>query len=494
MIVPVILSGGAGTRLWPLSRELYPKQLLPLVGEHTMLQETLLRLEGLPDMGAPLVVCNEAHRFLAAEQLRAIGQHPAAIILEPVGRNTAPAVALAALQATADGGDPLLLVLPADHVIRDAAALRRAIAAGAGPAVQGALLTFGIVPTAPETGYGYIRAGEPLKGNSAESNLTVNPSERHSALSTQDSALEVYSVAEFVEKPNLATAERYVQSGDYYWNSGMFLFRASVFLAELERYAPLMLAACRQAWAGRVADLDFTRLEAAAFAACPADSIDYAVMEKTARAAVIPLSAGWSDVGSWSALWEVGEGCEAGNVCHGDVINIGAQNSYLYAGSRLLAAIGISDLVVVETSDAVLVASKDRVQEVKQVVERLKAMGRNEHLLHRRVNRPWGAYEGLDAGDGFLVKRITVNPGASLSLQRHRHRAEHWVVVRGTARIVCGEDILTRTANQSVYIPIGAVHRLENPGEAPLEIIEVQTGDYLGEDDIERLEDNYGRS
>jgi len=291
----------------------------------------------------------------------------------------------------------------------------------------------------------------------------------------------------------LATAECYVQSGDYYWNSGMFLFRASVFLAELERYAPLMLAACRRAWAGRVADLDFTRLDAAAFAACPADSIDYAVMEKTARAAVIPLSAGWSDVGSWSALWEVGEGCEAGNVCHGDVINIGAQNSYLYAGSRLLAAIGISDLVVVETSDAVLVASKDRVQEVKQVVERLKAMGRNEHLLHRRVNRPWGAYEGLDAGDGFLVKRITVNPGASLSLQRHRHRAEHWVVVRGTARIVCGEDILTRTANQSVYIPIGAVHRLENPGEAPLEIIEVQTGDYLGEDDIERLEDRYGR-
>ena len=304
----------------------------------------------------------------------------------------------------------------------------------------------------------------------------------------------VYAVAEFVEKPNLATAECYVQSGDYYWNSGMFLFRASVFLVELERYAPLMLAACRRAWAGRVADLDFTRLEAAAFAACPADSIDYAVMEKTARAAVIPLSAGWSDVGSWSALWEVGEGCEAGNVCHGDVINIGAQNSYLYAGSRLLAAIGISDLVVVETSDAVLVASKDRVQEVKQVVERLKAMGRNEHLLHRRVNRPWGAYEGLDAGDGFLVKRITVNPGASLSLQRHRHRAEHWVVVRGTARIVCGEDMLTRTANQSVYIPIGAVHRLENPGEAPLEIIEVQTGDYLGEDDIERLEDNYGRS
>ncbi len=491
MIVPVILSGGAGTRLWPLSRELYPKQLLPLVGEHTMLQETLLRLTGLPDLLAPLVVCNEAHRFLAAEQLRAIGQHPAAIILEPVGRNTAPAVAVAALQATAGGGDPLLLVLPADHVIRDAAALRRAIAAGVGPAEQGALLTFGIVPTAPETGYGYIRRGE-RRGAGDENNQPLEE-EGFSRIAALVSDFNVYSVAEFVEKPDLETALNYIESGDYFWNSGMFLFRASVFLAELERYAPLMLAACRRAWAGRVADLDFTRLDAAAFAACPADSIDYAVMEKTARAAVIPLSAGWSDVGSWSALWEVGEGCAAGNVCHGDVINIGAQNSYLYAGSRLLAAIGISDLVVVETADAVLVASKDRVQEVKQVVERLKAMGRNEHLLHRRVNRPWGAYEGLDAGDGFLVKRITVNPGASLSLQRHRQRAEHWVVVRGTARIVCGDDILTRTANQSVYIPIGAVHRLENPGEAPLEIIEVQTGDYLGEDDIERLEDRYGR-
>jgi mannose-1-phosphate guanylyltransferase/mannose-6-phosphate isomerase len=482
MIVPVILSGGAGTRLWPLSRELYPKQLLPLVGERTMLQETLLRLEGLADMAPPLVVCNEAHRFLVAEQLRAIDRTPQAIILEPVGRNTAPAVALAALQALSDGADPLLLVLPADHVIRDAAAMRRVIGVGTGAAAGGALLTFGIVPTTPETGYGYIRvvrtshrAGSGKQGATAADPAT-------------------YAVAEFVEKPDRVTAERFLQSNEYFWNSGMFLFRASVFLEELARHAPLMLAACRRAWAGRTADLDFTRLDAELFAACPANSIDYAVMEKTARAAVIPLDAGWSDVGSWSALWEVGEANTAGNVRRGDVIDIDVENSFLYAGSRLVAAIGLKDLVVVELADAVLVAAKDRVQDVKRVVEHLKGMGRSEHLLHRRVNRPWGTYEGLDAGDGFLVKRITVNPGASLSLQRHRQRAEHWVVVRGTARIVCGDDILTRTANQSVYVPIGTVHRLENPGASLLEIIEVQTGDYLGEDDIERLEDNYGRS
>lgn len=475
-IVPVILSGGVGTRLWPLSRELYPKQLLPLVGENTMLQETLLRLNGLSDLLAPLVVCNEAHRFLVAEQLRAIGQSPQAILLEPVGRNTAPAIALAALQATAGGADPLLLVLPADHVIRDADELRRVITAGTRSAESEALLTFGIIPTGPETGYGYIRTGK----------VFAQPP----APSLQPPILEVL---QFVEKPDHATAERYLDSGDYLWNSGMFLFRASVFLKELEQHAPRMMAACRLAWEGRVADLDFTRLDAAAFAACPADSIDYAVMEKTTRAAVIPLDAGWSDVGSWSALWEAGNGCEAGNVRFGDVVDIETENSYLYAGSRLVAAIGLKDTVVVELADAVLVAAKDRVQDVKLVVERLKSMGRHEHLLHRRVNRPWGTYEGLDAGDGFLVKRITVNPGASLSLQRHRHRAEHWVVVRGTARIVCGDDILTRTANQSVYIPIGSIHRLENPGETLLEIIEVQTGGYLSEDDIERLDDSYGR-
>ncbi len=479
-ISPVILSGGAGTRLWPLSRELYPKQLLPLVGEQTMLQETLLRLEGLPEMQPPLVVCNEAHRFLVAEQLRAIHIFPAAILLEPVGRNTAPAVAVAALQATATGDDPLLLVLPADHVIRDADALRQAILVAVGPADAGALLTFGIVPKTPETGYGYIKKG-------ANSEFRIQDSEGDPA------KLGVFDVAEFVEKPDRQTAEKYLASGNYLWNSGMFLFRASVFLEELSMQAPEMLSACRRAWEGRGSDLDFTRIDTDAFVSCPSDSIDYAIMEKTERAAVVPLDAGWSDVGSWSALWEVGNGSEDGNVRHGDVIDIAVENSYLYADSRLVAAIGLKDVVVVEMPDAVLVAAKDRVQDVKRVVEHLQLLGRSEHLLHRRVNRPWGTYEGLDAGDGFVVKRITVNPGASLSLQRHRHRAEHWVVVHGTARVICGEDILTRTANQSVYVPIGTIHRLENPGETLLEIIEVQTGDYLEENDIERLEDRYGR-
>lgn len=478
MIVPVVLSGGAGTRLWPLSRELYPKQLLPLLGEKTMLQETLLRLEGLEGLAPPLVVCNEAHRFMVAEQLRLI-DHAATILLEPVGRNTAPAVALAALQATAQGADPLLLILPADHAIRDAAALCTAITAGIPHAQEGALLTFGIVPSAPETGYGYMRAGKPLQGLTQPLSPPRQP--------------PVLEVVQFVEKPDLATAQQYLHSGEYFWNSGMFLFRACAYLAELEQQAPAMLAACRRAFAGKVVDLDFLRLDAEAFAACPADSIDYAVMEKTNRAAMVPLAAGWSDVGSFAALWAAGTADDQGNVCYGDTISIDARASYLYAGSRLLAAVGVSDLVVVETADAVLVAAKDRVQDVKKVVDHLKAAGREEHLLHRRVNRPWGNYEGVDAGDGFLVKRITVNPGASLSLQRHRQRAEHWVVVRGTARIVCGEDILTRTANQSVYIPIGALHRLENPGAERLEIIEVQTGSYLGEDDIERLEDRYGR-
>jgi mannose-1-phosphate guanylyltransferase/mannose-6-phosphate isomerase len=484
MIIPVVLSGGAGTRLWPLSRELYPKQLLPLVGEQTMLQETVLRLGGLAGLGAPLVVCNEAHRFMVAEQLRQVGQAADSVILEPLGRNTAPAVAVAALQATAGGADPLLLVLPADHVIRNAAALCAAVESGVPAAAAGALLTFGIVPTAPETGYGYIRRGaEHRKGAASGRGVSALPS------STQI----VYDVAEFVEKPDRATAEKYVASGDYYWNSGMFLFRASTYLAELEMHAPQMLAACRLAWQGRVADLDFTRLDAGAFAACPADSIDYAVMEKTSHAAVIPLAAGWNDVGSWAALWEVGAVEGDGNVCHGDVIEVDCANSYLYGGSRLVAGIGLQDMVVVETSDAVLVAAKERVQDVKRVVERLKEQQREEYLLHKRVNRPWGAYEGLDSGHGFLVKRITVNPGASLSLQRHKHRAEHWVVVRGVAEVTCENVVQTLNANQSIYIPLGDKHRLANPGDTILEIIEVQTGAILSEDDIERFEDNYGR-
>lgn len=470
MIVPVILSGGAGTRLWPLSRELYPKQLLPLVGEQTMLQETVTRLRGLAGLGAPLVVCNESHRFLVAEQLRAIGVNPSAIVLEPVGRNTAPAVAVAALLAGAGGEDPILLVLPADHVITDSAALRAAVQAGVALAEEGRLLTFGIVPDKPETGYGYIRAGAPL------------------------GPVKAYAVAEFKEKPDLQTAEGYLASGNYYWNSGMFLFRASTFLAELERFAPQMLTACRKAVAGAARDLDFTRLDGEAFAACPGNSIDYAVMEKTAAAAVIPLAAGWSDVGSWSALWEVGARDADGNVVKGDVLTKDVRNCYLHASTRMVAAVGVEDHVIVETGDAVLVASRDRVQDVKAIVEQLKLRKRDEALLHRRVNRPWGAYECIDAAERFQVKHITVNPGATLSLQMHHHRAEHWIVVRGTARVTCDDKVLTLSENQSTYIPLGVTHRLENPGKIPLELIEVQSGSYLGEDDIVRFEDNYGRS
>jgi mannose-1-phosphate guanylyltransferase/mannose-6-phosphate isomerase len=475
MIVPVILSGGAGTRLWPLSRELYPKQLLPLVGDKTMLQDTVLRLGSLADLGAPIVVCNDAHRFMVAEQMRQIDCEPESIILEPVGRNTAPAVVLAALQATVNGDDPLLLVLPADHVIQDAAALCATIVAGAQSASVDALLTFGIVPTGPETGYGYIRRSE------------------KPAPSPQSPVSDLYDVLKFVEKPDLTTAEGYIATGEYYWNSGMFLFRASTYLRELESHAPEMLTACRNAWATKESDLNFTRLDAEVFAKCPSDSIDYAVMEKTDRAVVLPLDAGWSDVGSWSALFDVGSRDAEGNVCHGDVVAVDTRDTYIHAGSRLVATVGLEDVVVVETADAVLVAARARVQNVKQVVEHLKQVGREEHLLHRRVNRPWGAYEGLDAGDGFLVKRITVNPGARLSLQSHQHRAEHWVVVRGTAQVTCGEEVLECTANQSVYIPIGERHRLENLGEDVLEIIEVQSGSYLSEDDIERLDDLYGR-
>lgn len=472
MIVPVILSGGAGTRLWPLSRELYPKQLLPLAGERTMLQETLRRLEGTDNLAAPLVVCNENHRFMVAEQLRAIALTPAAILLEPVGRNTAPAVAVAAMRALADGSDPLLLVLPADHVIRDAEALRRTVSAAASATEKGGLITFGIVPDGPETGYGYIRRGAPL------------PNPRS----------ELFAVAAFVEKPALETARAYVDSGEYYWNSGMFLFRASEYLRQLARFEPTMVACCREAFDKAVADLDFLRLDAGAFGACPGNSIDYALMEKTTDALVIPLAAGWSDVGSWSALWEVGMRDEHGNVTHGDVLSHDSHNCYLYAGTRLLATVGLENQVVVETSDAVLVAAKDRVQDVKEIVARLRSQQREEVLLHRRVNRPWGSYESIGDAPRYQVKKIIVTPGAALSLQRHHHRAEHWVVVKGTARVTCGEETFLLGENQSTYIPLGIVHRLENPGRIPLELIEVQSGSYLGEDDIERLEDTYGRS
>ena len=476
MLIPVVLSGGSGTRLWPLSRELYPKQLLPLVGERTMLQETVARLDGVADVAAPIVVCNESHRFMVAEQLR--GSPAQAIVLEPVGRNTAPAVAAAALVALGRAGapgtngsapddDPVLLVLPADHVIRDVPAFQDVVAIGRRAAEQGRLVTFGVVPDRPETGYGYIRR------------------ERGDGPS--------YAVAEFVEKPDYQTAVRYVQSGEYYWNSGMFMFRARTWLEELGRYAPAMLAACEAAVAAATRDLDFTRLPAAEFGACPADSIDYAVMEKTTAAVVVPLDAGWSDVGSWSALQDALPTDADGNVTSGDVIAEGASGCYLHATSRLIAAVGLRDHVVVETKDAVLVAPRDRVQDVKALVARLKAQGRYETSLHREVFRPWGSYDSIDSGERFQVKRLVVKPGASMSLQLHHHRAEHWIVVSGTARITRGEETFLLGENESTFIPMGTRHRIENPGKVMLHIIEVQSGSYLGEDDIVRFEDRYGR-
>ena len=469
MIVPVILSGGSGTRLWPLSREAYPKQFLPLVDQNTMLQNTALRLAGLADVAAPLVVCNQEHRFMVAEQMRSVGVQPAAVVLEPVGRNTAPAVAVVALHAQAVGDDPILLVLPSDHVIADIAGFQAAVRRVVPHAEAGRLITFGIVPTVPESGYGYIKAGAPL----------------------DDSGIGV--VERFVEKPDSATAQTYLESGHYYWNSGMFMFRASAFLAELERFAPAMLAACQQALATEQADRDFLWLGSEAFAACPKDSIDYAVMEKTAHAVVMPLAVGWNDVGSWTALWEVGQRDAGGNIERGDVINIDTRDSYIDAASRLVATVGVEHLVVVETADAVLVASKDRVQEVKAIVDQLKASRRPEGSMHRKVYRPWGCYDSIDLDTRFQVKRIMVRPGACISAQMHHHRTEHWVVVSGTARVHRGKEEFLLTENQSTYIPVGVQHRLTNPGKIPLEIIEVQSGSYLGEDDIVRFEDVYGR-
>ena len=475
MILPVILSGGSGTRLWPLSRELYPKQLLALCGPNSMLQETVKRLDGLADCPAPLVVCNEEHRFIVAEQLRGLDVQARAIVLEPVARNTAPAVTLAALYALADGDDPMLLVLPADHVIEHPEAFRAAVETARPLAERGHLVTFGVTPDRPETGYGYIKAA-----NVAEADAGERPGAAR-------------RVERFVEKPDAETAKSYLASGDYTWNSGMFLFRASRVLEEMSRFAPTVVDACRGAIAGAETDMDFLRPQAAAFRACPAESIDYAVMEKTDAAMVVPLDAGWNDIGSWAALWGIGPGDGAGNVCHGDVITEDSEGCYLFSSGRLVAAVGLRGHIVVETGDAVLVAAQDRAQDVKRIVERLKREERREHLLHRRVTRPWGAYEEIDAGDRFQVKRLTVNPGARLSLQYHHHRAEHWVVVRGTARITCGEEIRLLGENESTYIPLGVRHRLENPGRVVLEIIEVQSGSYLGEDDIVRLEDQYGR-
>lgn len=467
MILPVIMAGGTGSRLWPLSRDLMPKQFLKLDGDTTMLQATVQRFQGL-DALAPLVICNEEHRFIAAEQLRQINQLDHNIILEPVGRNTAPAIALAAMTALKKGQDPMLLVLAADHIIADSPAFRQVVEQAAGFAAQDNLVTFGIVATGPETGYGYIKRGADKVG--------------------------AYSVQQFVEKPDLATAQGYVDSGEYYWNSGMFIFKASVYLNELKQHRPDIFAACEQAMAEVDPDLDFIRVDKDAFVACPDDSVDYAVMEKTTKAVVVPLNAGWSDVGSWSSLWDVTAKDDNNNVHKGDVLSVSSQNNYVFAETGLVATVGLENIVVVQTKDAVLVAAKDKVQDVKAIVQQLKAAGRSEHKIHREVYRPWGKYDSIDNGERYQVKRITVKPGEKLSIQMHHHRAEHWIVVSGTANVtVDGKDTLL-SENQSVYIPLGAIHALENPGKIPLELIEVQSGSYLGEDDIVRFSDRYGRA
>ncbi|WP_099864094.1 mannose-1-phosphate guanylyltransferase/mannose-6-phosphate isomerase [Pararhizobium haloflavum] len=462
MLLPVILAGGSGTRLWPLSRQLNPKQFLALTSEHTMLQETVRRLDGF-EIGAPIVICNEEHRFLAAEQMHGLGFSDATIMLEPVGRNTAPAITLAALKAMGDGKDPLLLVLAADHLIRDRGAFQAAVSAAEPLAEAGRLVTFGIVPDRPETGYGYIQRG-----------AADGPTG--------------YKVERFVEKPDLETAQGYVDGGRHFWNSGMFLFRASRYLGELERHRPEMIAACRKALDHAARDLDFVRIDRPAFEACPSDSIDYAVMEKTDDAAMVPLDAGWSDIGSWSALWDVSEKDASGNAFAGDVLSSGASNTLVRADQRLVAVVGTHDLVVIETKDALLVAHKDRVQDVKNIVSQIKDQGRQEHFNHREIYRPWGHYDTVDGGSRDAVRRITVKPGARLATQMHNHRAEHWIVVSGTAAVTKGDQVITLRENESTYIAAGEIHGLENRGSVPLEIIEVQTGSYLGEDDVTRFE------
>ncbi|MFC5694260.1 mannose-1-phosphate guanylyltransferase/mannose-6-phosphate isomerase [Pseudomonas sp. GCM10022186] len=469
MFLPVIMAGGSGSRLWPLSRQLNPKQFLALAdADLSMLQATIKRLEGLGS-GLPSLICNEQHRFLAAEQLRLLGLEQAKILLEPVGRNTAPAIALAALQACEDADDAILLVLAADHLIQDVEAFQAAIQTALPLADAGKLVTFGIVPTHPETGYGYIERGNQVGDGG-------------------------FAVSRFVEKPNLATAQDYLATGSYYWNSGMFMFRASRYLEELQQFRPDILAACRKALSGGTQDLHFTRVDTAAFTECPEDSIDYAVMEKTRDAVMVPLDAGWSDIGSWSALWDVSEKDEQGNVFKGDVLDQRSRNTYVHADNRLVATVGVEDMIIVETKDAVLVAHKDHVQDVKKIVDQLKNGAREEHINHREVYRPWGMYDSIDNGHRYQVKRITVQPGAKLSVQMHHHRAEHWIVVSGTAKVTNGDNTYLVTENQSTYIPIGQVHALENPGVIPLELIEVQSGSYLGEDDIVRFEDKYGRA
>lgn len=462
IILPVVMAGGTGSRLWPLSRTLYPKQFLSLTSSSSMLQETIMRLDGL-EHEHPLIICNEEHRFIVAEQLRQHKLQHSGIILEPVGRNTAPAIALAALQALKINNDPILLVLAADHVIQDNAAFLTAIENALSLAVSGKLVTFGIVPNKPETGYGYIKQGKPV-------------------------STFAFEVSEFVEKPNLVTAQKYLDEGTYYWNSGMFMFRASRYIEELKLYRPDILDACSNALEGASLDLDFTRLNTESFIQCPDESIDYAVMEQTSDAVVVPLDADWSDVGSWSALWEVDVKDNNENVIHGDVIAIDTERSYLYSQHRLISAVGLTDLIVVETKDAILVSHKDKVQSVKDVVNNLKSRSRNEYLQHRELYRPWGTSDAVSEGSRYHVRKVTVKPGERTATQIHYHRAEHWVVVTGTAKVYFNDTTKLLTENESTYIPVGIPHSLENPGKIPLEIIEVRTGAYLDDDDVVRLE------
>lgn len=467
-MIPVVLSGGSGSRLWPLSRSAHPKQFLPLCSDQSMVQETLTRLSGSVVDEKPVFVTAEDQRFLLAEQIRNLGISDSRIILEPARRNTAPAIALACLCALEHNSEAVLLVLPSDHHIRDKIAFHKALTQANDEALSGKLVTFGIVPDKPETGYGYIKVNAQKSGVS-------------------------FPIAAFVEKPDFETAKQYLEDGNYYWNSGMFAFRADLYLSELERFNPAMLKACKGAWEGKSKDLDFIRVGTEDFLKSPEDSIDYAVMEKTDKGVVIPLDAGWSDLGSWQSLWEVKQRDESGNVFEGDVISLDTENSMALAQHRMIAMLGVKNLAVVETSDAVLVADIDQVQQVKNIVKMIESSGRTEHEFHREVHRPWGKFDSVDAGSRYQVKRITVKPGARLSTQLHHHRAEHWVVVQGTAKVRRGEETILLSENESVYIPLGEVHSLENPGKIMLEIIEIQTGAYLGEDDIIRLNDNYGR-
>ena len=464
-IYPLILSGGSGSRLWPLSREEYPKQLLPLLNPTSMLQDTIHRLEGLDELEDPIVVCNEAHRFLVAEQMREAGCTTGKIILEPVGRNTAPAIAVAALSVEPDA---ILIVLPADHSVSDKLLFQAHVKSAVDLAIAGKLVTFGIVPSKPETGYGYIRAGVQVAGSA-------------------------HAVEQFVEKPDVDTAKGYLAEGCFSWNSGMFVFSASGYLEELNNHHPSLLGQSKAAFEGISQDLDFMRLDMEHFSKCESISIDYAVMEHTKNAVVIPIDVGWNDVGSWSSLWEIGEQDTEGNRFLGDVISHGSNRNYVNAPHRLVSLVGVDDLIVVDTADALLVAARDQAQDVKEIVAALKQSSRKETSTHRKVYRPWGSYDSVDEDEGFQVKRITVNPGASLSLQKHQHRAEHWIVVSGTAEVTRGDSVYVVSENESTFIPIGEKHRLSNPGKIPLKLIEVQSGDYLGEDDIERFDDVYGR-